>query len=155
MVGGSEETFNRIKPMLAHIATNIIHCGPAGAGQTMRIINNMVLFQNVVAIAEALALLRHSGIKPELAFEILSTDSADSFALRNHGMKAMLRDDSAERAYTVLYALKDLRYALEIARDAGIELSGAYNARALLKRAADAGFGTEYFAALAKVIGKR
>jgi hypothetical protein len=155
MVGGTEETFNRIRPLLAHIAADILYCGPAGSGQTMRIISNMVLFQNVVAVAEALALVRHSGIKPELAFEFLSRSPADSFALRNHGMKAMLQGDYAERASTVLYALKDIRYALELARDAGLELSGAYNARSLLKRAADAGLGTEYFPALAKVIGKR
>jgi len=155
MVGGTEEAFNRIKPLLAYMATDITHCGPAGSGQAMKIVNNMVLFQNVVAIAEALALVRHSGVKPELAFEILSKGSADSFALRNHGMKAMLPGEYPERAYSILYALKDIRYALELAREAGLDLTGAHNARALLKRAADAGFGKEYFPALAKMITKR
>jgi hypothetical protein len=120
----------------------------------MKIVNNMVLFQNVVALAEALALIRHSGVKPELALEVLAKGSADSFALRNHAVKAMLPGKYPPRAYPTLYALKDIRYALELARDAGIDLSGASNARTLLKRSADAGFGEEYFPALAKVIGK-
>lgn len=154
MVGGPEKAFDRIRPLLAHIATDITHCGPAGAGQTMKIVNNMVLFQNVVALAEALALIRHSGIRPELAFDVLSKGSADSFALRNHGMKAMLTGKFPERAYSTLYALKDVRYALELARDAGVELSGASNSRALLKRAAEAGFSEAYFPVLAKVIAK-
>ena len=84
----------------------------------------------------------------------LATGSADSFALRNHGMKAMLPGKFPQRAYSTLYALKDVRYALELARDAGVELSGASNARTLLKRAAEAGFGEEYFPVLAKVIAK-
>jgi len=154
MVGGEEKTFDRIRPLLGHIATDVTHCGPAGAGQTMKIVNNMVLFQNVVALAEALALIRHSGVKPDLALEVLSKGSADSFALRNHAVKAMLPGKYPQRAYPTLYALKDIRYALELARDAGIDLTGASNARTLLKRAADAGFGEEYFPALAKVIGK-
>jgi len=153
-VGGTEKAFNRIRPLLEHIATDITHCGPASAGQTMKIINNMVLFQNVVALAEALALVRHSGIKPELAFDVLSKGSADSFALRNHGMNAMLSGKFPERAYSTMYALKDVRYALELARDAGVELSGAANSRTLLKCAAEAGFSDEYFPVLAKVIAK-
>ncbi len=155
MVGGAEKAFDRIRPLLEHIATDITHCGPAGAGQTMKIVNNMVLFQNVVALAEALALIRHSGIRPDLAFEVLSKGSADSFALRNHGMKAMLPGLFPDRAYSTLYALKDVRYALELARDAGLELSGTSNARLLLKRASEAGFGEAYFPVVARVIAKK
>ena len=100
----------------------------------------------------SLALVRHAGVDPGLAFEVLSKGSADSFALRNHGIKAMLPNRYPERAFSTGYALKDLGYALELARDAGLELSGANNARALLQRSAAAGFGAEYFPALAKVI---
>ena len=88
----------------------------------MKIINNMVLFQNVVALAEALALIRHAGVDPALAFEVLSKGSADSFALRNHGMKAMLKGDYPERAFSSEYALKDIRYALRLAEEAGLFL---------------------------------
>ena len=152
MVGGPAATFERIRPLLACIASDITHCGGPGAGQAMKIANNMVLFQNVVALAEALALVRHAGVDPGLALDVLSKGSADSFALRNHGMKAMLPNRYPERAFSTEYALKDLGYALELAREAGLELSGANNARALLERSAAAGFGAEYFPALAKVI---
>ncbi len=91
MVGANEKVFARIKPLLECFATDITLCGGPGAGQAMKIVNNMVLFQNVVAIAEALALIGHAGIDPELAFDVLSKGSADSFALRHHGMKAMLQ----------------------------------------------------------------
>jgi 3-hydroxyisobutyrate dehydrogenase-like beta-hydroxyacid dehydrogenase len=156
MVGGPESVFSRIKPLLECFATDITHCGSAGAGQAMKIVNNMVLFQNVVALAEALALIRHAGIDPELAFEALSKGSADSFALRNHGMKAMLKEAYPERAFSSEYALKDIRYALRLAEEAGLFLHGADNAKETIKKAIRAGHAKEYFPVLAKIIsGKK
>jgi len=152
MVGAAEATFKRIRPLLANFASDITHCGPPGSGQAMKILNNMVLFQNVVALAEALALARASGIDAKLTLEVLSKGSADSFALRNHGMKAMLPGEFPERAFSVDYALKDLGYALELAAQANLEVSGARNARAALRKAAGAGHGKQYFPVVAKVI---
>ena len=155
MVGAQPEVFTRLKKYLECIATDITHCGSAGAGQAMKIINNMVLFQNVVALAEALALIRHVGVDPQLAFEVLSKGSADSFALRHHGMKAMLKDAYPEKAYSSEYALKDIRYALRLSEDAGLFLHGADNAKEIIKKAIRAGYGKAYFPALAKVVGKK
>ena len=152
MVGTNEKVFTRIKPLLECIASDITLCGGPGSGQAMKVINNMVLFQNVVALAEALALIGYAGVDPELAFEVLSKGSADSFALRNHGMKAMLKGDYPERAFSSEYALKDIRYALRLAEEAGLFLSGADNAKEVIKKAIRAGYGKEYFPALAKVI---
>ena len=152
MVGASDAVFNRVKPLLQHMASDIVHCGGPGTGQAMKLINNMILFENVVALAEAFALVRHAGIEPARALAILSKGSADSFALRNHGMKAMLPGQYPERAFSSEYALKDIRYALRLAEEAGLFLSGADNAKEVIKRAIRAGFAKEYFPALAKVI---
>ena len=152
MVGGPEHVFARIKPLLECVASDITYCGGPGAGQAMKIINNMVLFQNVVALAEALALIRHTGVDPQLAFEVLSKGSADSFALRNHGMKAMLKDAYPEKAFSSEYALKDIRYALRLGEEAGLYLHGADNAKETIKKAIRAGYGKAYFPALAKVV---
>ena len=152
MVGTNEKVFARIKPLLECVASDITLCGGPGSGQAMKIINNMVLFQNVVALAEALALIGYAGVDPELAFEVLSKGSADSFALRNHGMKAMLKGAYPERAFSSEYALKDIRYALRLAEEAGLFLSGADNAKEVIKKAIRAGYGKEYFPALAKII---
>ena len=152
MVGATDHVFARVKPLLECIATDITLCGGPGAGQAMKIINNMVLFQNVVALGEALALVGHAGIDPDLAFEALAKGSADSFALRNHGMKAMLKGDYPEKAFSSEYALKDIRYALRLAEEAGLFLHGADNAKETIKKAIRAGYGKEYFPALAKVI---
>src|SRR3954469_4178188 len=152
MVGCKESIFARVKPTLEHFATDVVRCGVAGAGQAMKIINNMVLFQNVAALAEALAVIRKLGLDPEKAFDILSKGSADSFALRNHGMKAMVPNRFPERAFSVEYALKDTAYALELSKMTRIELSGVKHAQALLEKAAAAGHTAEYFPVIAKMI---
>jgi hypothetical protein len=152
MVGGTEAVFKRIRPLLAHIATDVTRCGGPGAGQATKLINNMVLFQNVVALAEALSLARRAGLSATRVFESLAKGSADSFALRHHGMKAMLPDKYPEHAFPVEYALKDMEYVLEFAKQARAELSGARNAMAALERAAVAGHRKKYFPVLAKTI---
>ena len=150
MVGATEQVFKRVRPMLAHIGTDITHCGAPGAGQATKLINNMVLFQNVVALAEALTLARRAGLSATRVFETLMTGSADSFALRHHGMKSMLPDEYPERAYSVEYALKDMLYLLDFAKQARADLKGAKHAMAVLERAVAAGNGKKYFPVLVK-----
>ncbi|TMG73861.1 MAG: NAD(P)-dependent oxidoreductase [Betaproteobacteria bacterium] len=152
MVGCAEALFARVKPWLEYFATEVTRCGPAGAGQALKLINNMVLFQSVAALAEALALIRRLDLDPAKALAVLSKGSADSFALRNHAMKAMLPNEFPERAFSVEYALKDLGYALGLARTAGVELTGLKSAKTLLEKAAAAGHGGEYFPVIAKVV---
>ena len=152
MAGGAEADLARLRPLLAHFATDVVHCGGPGAGQALKIVNNLLLFQNVAALAEALALVRRLGLDPEVALGALAKGSADSFALRNHAMKAMLPNRYPERAFSVTYALKDIGYALELAGLAGLELAGAKSAKALLERAAAAGHTEEYFPVIAKVV---
>ena len=152
MVGGTEQVYKRIKPVLAHIGNDMTHCGAPGAGQATKLINNMVLFQNVIALAEAMTLARSAGLSATRVFETLMTGSADSFALRHHGIKALLPGEYPEQAYSVEYALKDLAYLMEFAQLAGAELKAARNALAVLERAAAAGNGKKYFPVLAKTL---
>jgi 3-hydroxyisobutyrate dehydrogenase-like beta-hydroxyacid dehydrogenase len=153
MVGCREASYlARLKPLLECFAAEITRCGPPGAGQAMKLINNMLLFQNVAALAEALALIRRLGLDPANALEVLAKGSADSFALRHHAMHAMLPNKFPEKAFSVTYALKDTGYALELGKLARIELSGLKNAKALLEKAAAAGHTLEYFPVIAKVV---
>ena len=155
MVGASDETFARLRPLLATMASEVTHCGGPGAGQLVKVLNNMVLAQTVVALAEALATARRSGADPQLVFETLAKGSADSFALRNHGLKALLPGAFPERAFSAEYMLKDVRYALDAAREAGLDLRGARNALKLLEETIAAGYGREYWPALYKVVDRR
>jgi 3-hydroxyisobutyrate dehydrogenase-like beta-hydroxyacid dehydrogenase len=114
--------------------------------------NNMVLFQTVAALCEALAIGTAAGVDGRLLFETLTKGSADSFALRNHGIKAVLPDTFPERAFSTEYALKDLAYALDLAEQAGLVPRGAHAARAYLDAASAAGLGKNYWPAISRVI---
>jgi len=154
MVGASAELFAAIEPLIRCFATDITNCGSTGAGQVAKILNNMVLFETVNALAEAVAVARRNGVDPKLLLDTLSKGSADSFALRNHGIKAIVPGVFPERAFSTQYALKDLTYALELAGDAGIQIRGAELTARILQEAIDAGSGEAYFPVIARHIDK-
>ena len=144
MVGADEKMYSGVKPLISTFASDITHCGPVGCGQVVKIMNNMVLFEIVVAISEAKAIAERAGVDPALLFDALSKGSADSFALRNHGMKAILPGDFPERAFSVHYARKDLSYALQPARETGVNARGALTVDEWYAAAIAAGHGDEY-----------
>ena len=155
MVGASAALFAKLGPFLATMGSDITHCGPVGSGQVVKILNNMVLFETVGALAEALAIGGRAGVDERLLLETLSKGSADSFALRNHGMKAMLPRQFPENAFCAEYALKDLSYALELARAGGIAAAGAEVARDRLGAVIGRGHGRKYWPVLlAEVAGE-
>ena len=145
MVGASPELFAAIEPLIRCFATDVTRCGGTGAGQVTKILNNMVLFQTVNALAEAVAVAKRNGVDPALLLDTLSKGSADSFALRNQGLKAIVPGNFPERAFSTEYALKDLSYALELADDAGIRIRGAELIGQVLQEAIDAGSGGGLF----------
>jgi hypothetical protein len=150
MVGADAATFARIEPCLRCFASDVLHCGGVGAGQVVKLLNNMVLFEIGGAVAEALAIGRQSGVEPAVLLEALSKGSADSFALRNHVRNAMLPQKYPERAFSTRYALKDLEYALALAAQAGIEARGARLARERFLHAIAAGDGERYWPVIAE-----
>jgi 3-hydroxyisobutyrate dehydrogenase len=153
MVGAAPALYAAIEPLIRCFATDVTLCGGTGAGQVTKILNNMVLFETVNALAEAVAVAKRNGVDPALLLDTLSKGSADSFALRNHGLKAIVPGNFPERAFSTEYALKDLSYALELASDAGIKIRGAELIGQILQEAIDAGSGGAYFPVIAKLLG--
>lgn len=155
MVGGSDDAFAQIEPYLATFATEITLCGPVGSGQVVKILNNMVLFETVAALSEARAIAQKAGVDPKKLFETLALGSADSFALRNHGLKAIIPGDFPERAFSVEYAAKDLRYALDLAEQTEVDAAGARNVRRLFELAVQRGDGELYHPVISRVLEKK
>lgn len=153
MVGASASVFDQVRPLIATFASDITLCGPVGCGQVVKILNNMILFQIGVAVSEAKVIGERSGVDPTLLFDTLSKGSADSFALRNHGMKAVLPGEFPLRAFSVEYARKDLRYALSLAKDAGVETKNAHNVDDLFANAIESGLGERYWPIVSQLIG--
>jgi len=153
MVGADDFLYHRIEPLLRRMATDVTHCGAPGAGQAVKLLNNMVLSMTVVALAEALAVAKASGVvDPKLLFDTLAKGSADSFALRSHGMKALLPESHPKNAFPVTYMLKDVSYALELARSAGLDLQGGQTAGRLLAETQRLGLGEAYHTAVIEAV---
>jgi 3-hydroxyisobutyrate dehydrogenase-like beta-hydroxyacid dehydrogenase len=152
MVGADPMVFAHLEPILRTMGTDVTHCGPVGSGQVVKIVNNMLLFQNVGALAEAIGIARRNGVPPDVLLHTVAKGSGDSFALRNHGLKAMLPKQFPLRAFSTRYAMKDLSYALEMAAAAGFTAAGAELTMRRLQESERQGHGDEYFPAMLSVV---
>ena len=144
MVGGTPEVFARLQPILATMGTEITHCGDVGAGQVVKIMNNMVVFETTLAIAEAITIAEAAGVDGKVLYDTMAKGSADSFVLRNHGMKHLLPQDYPEQAFSVRYAIKDLSYARELAQETGVEAKAAELMHEVFEAAVARGDGDRY-----------
>jgi 3-hydroxyisobutyrate dehydrogenase len=152
MVGASDAVFAHVRPILETMGSDVTHCGPVGCGQVVKILNNMLVFQNTAALAEAIALGRRNGVPAEILLPAMALGSGDSFVLRNHGMKSMLPRVFPERAFSTRYAMKDLSYALAMADAAGVDVPGARLTMQRLREAEQQGHGEEYHPVVLQVI---
>jgi 3-hydroxyisobutyrate dehydrogenase len=84
MVGGSEAGFNRGKPVLQGMGKNIFHAGGPGAGQAVKICNNMMAAINVVGASEGFLLAKKLGLDWNKVHEICSTATSSSWALNTY-----------------------------------------------------------------------
>ena len=152
MVGATNNIFEKIRPILELMGSDVMHCGPVGTGQFTKIINNMILFQNVLALSEASKIAEHYKIDTETLFKNISNCSGDSFALKNHGLKSIARDIFPNPAFSVKYAQKDLSYALEMANQMGLSTPGSTTINNLFSKAIDEGYGDLYFPVIKKIL---
>jgi len=154
-VGATEARFAAVRPYLSCMGSDIVHAGGPGSGQVMKILNNMVLFLNMNALAEALAIGRAAGVDGARLFETLQLGSADSFALRKTATATMIPDEFPARAFPTNYAIKDLALALQLARHTGVSAPAARQTMGLLERTRDAGYGDNYYPVMLRLVDGR
>jgi 3-hydroxyisobutyrate dehydrogenase-like beta-hydroxyacid dehydrogenase len=152
MVGASETLFTRVEPYLRYMGSDVNRCGEIGCGQVVKLINNTLLFVHVAALAEMMVTGERAGVSNEILLDVLSISSADSFALRNHGMKAMLPRAFPEKAFPLPYTLKDLGYAIDLAESVGVDPKLPRLSAQYYQDGVDAGIGEKYFPAIIELI---
>ena len=152
MVGASAEVFARIEPLLAYMATDITHGGDVGAGQVLKLVNNMLVFENTVTIAEMMVLAERAGVSGEKMLEAVSKGSGDSFVLRNHARKAMLPRDFPQKSFPPEYVLKDISYVFELAAETGTPLAAAQTVRRYYEAAIGTDLAGRYFPGVIRLV---
>lgn len=152
MVGGERAVFEECRDILGAMGSDVSYCGELGAGEVVKLINNMVLMGNIAALAEGLTLGVKAGVNAGTLVDVLSKGSSDSFALRNHVAKFALRGDFGEGRFSVDYALKDIRYAMEMAESLTVPLVQHAVTRQLYTLAKAQGFARNYYPVVFKVV---
>ena len=145
--GGDESAFNRVRPLLASFSSKIFYLGASGNGIRMKLINNAVMGINMSAIAEALNLSGSIGLPKSKIMEVLLTGGVSSRILELKRDKIERGDFSPE--FSLEHQLKDLRYAVEMARDAGLNPEFSSAAEKLYAAAATEGLGKDDMSAVA------
>ena len=145
MVGAEPNVFARLKPLLDYMGSDVTLCGDVGCGQVVKLINNALVFENTLALAEMMVVGERAGVKPETLLDAVSKGSGDSFVLRNHGRKAMLPRNFPQQAFPPEYVLKDLDYLLELARDVNLRPAVSELARRTYDAACKQGLSGRYF----------
>lgn len=153
-VGATEERFADLKPLLSCMGSDIVHAGETGSGQVIKILNNMVVFQNMNALAEARAIGVAAGVDPKVLFETLTLGSSDSFILRKSALATLAVDNFPLKTFPTVYAIKDLALALQLARDEDVPTASADETMKLLEATRDAGYADEYYPVMVKLIEK-
>jgi 2-hydroxy-3-oxopropionate reductase len=120
MVGGKKEDFERARPLFEAMGKTIVHVGAAGAGQTVKACNQIVVALVIEAVSEALVLGSKAGVKPEKVIEVLSGGLAANKVMEVKGEKFLSHDFAA--GGKVEYHRKDLGIALAAGRKYGVAL---------------------------------
>lgn len=128
MVGGDKADFDAAQPLLAMMGKTLVHFGAAGQGQRAKLVNQVIVAQNVLAAIEGLFFSRKAGLDGEVMLATLQTGTADSKALRIQAAKAF-RGDFTPGFYPK-HLVKDITLAIEEADSLGIDLRGLKTVRA-------------------------
>ena len=147
MVGGEADVVERLRPLLEHMGANIFHAGGAGAGQTAKVCNNMLLAVQMTATAEALALGAAEGLDPETLSAIMQRSSGGNWPLNVYNpwpgvMEGVPASRGYEGGFLVDLMIKDLELALDAATGSGTPIAMGALARNLYRlhrRVNDAG----------------
>ncbi|MCB5911182.1 2-hydroxy-3-oxopropionate reductase [Streptomyces pinistramenti] len=139
MVGGERADFDAARPLFDAVGTTVVHCGPHGAGQTVKAANQLIVAVNLQAVAEAVVFLEKSGVDLEAALDVLGGGLAGSAVL------ARKKDNFRHREFTPGFKLelhhKDMGIVTDAARAAGVPLPAGALAAQLIASAVARGDG--------------
>lgn len=157
MVGGTDESFERARPILEPMAKAVIHAGGLGAGQAAKICNNMILGATMVVTCEGFVLAQKLGLDPQVFFDISSKASGQSWSMTSYAPVPGVgpetpADHDYEGGFAAALMLKDLKLAAEAARSVGAYTPIGGEAEELFQRFVDRGGGSKDFSGIIKMI---
>jgi len=152
MVGGDADDFNRAQAIFTAMGKTITHVGGQGAGQTVKLVNQILVVINMLAVSEALLFAQAGGLDLEKTLEAVSGGAAGSWMLSNRGPQCIDRD--WRPGFTIDLQQKDLRLVLEAADQMGVPAMGTSMVFQMYRTLQQQGLGAEGNHALIKALEK-
>jgi 2-hydroxy-3-oxopropionate reductase len=150
MVGGSDEGFARVQPLLALMGKNITHAGGVGDGQVCKVANQIIVALNIGAVAEALVFAAKAGADPARVRQALMGGFASSRVLEVHGERMIKRTFAP--GFRIALHQKDLNLALQGARSLGMALPQTAMAAQLMQACSAMGLAQSDHSALVQAL---
>lgn len=150
MVGGKNDIYEKVYPILKCLGTNIVHIGDHGAGQIAKACNQILVAQTMSAVAEAIQLAKSSGVDPSKVREALLGGFAYSKILEIHGKRIL--DSDYKPGFKAELLSKDIKIALKSASQNKISLPGAELVAKYLDKIIKNELGGQDFSIIAKAI---
>ncbi len=151
MVGGEANVLEQCREILHVIGKKIYHVGPVGAGDTMKLVNNLLLGVNMVAVAEALTLGVKAGLDPQTMLDVIGVSSGRSYALEAKVPNFILKGNF-EPGFAIDLQHKDMDMAIQTANELGLPLELGNAAQAMYKAAQAGGLGRKDISAVVTLL---
>lgn len=142
VVGGERETFKECRDLLGAMGTKIFHVGGVGQGLAMKLINNMLMHVNMVAVAEALVVGAKAGLDPSMVYEFVRVSAGTSYAFETKVPNILRRDFSSIGAALDI-AYKDQELGTQFAKRLGVPVLLANVSQQVYQMARAGGFGKQ------------
>jgi 3-hydroxyisobutyrate dehydrogenase len=147
LVGGNEKTLKKVQKYLKMISKRIFYMGPIGAGQTMKLISNMVLHTTFIAACEGSRMAEKSGIPLEKAIDVFNAGNARCYVTEARFPNHILSKKWDARS-TVYNLDKDVGMAVKLAGNLGVQANVSKNASRFLNKAIKNGMAQKDFSLL-------
>ncbi len=139
MIGGDKAAVDAVSPVFEAMGKTIVHQGPAGAGQHTKMVNQILISSNMIAVCEAMLYGHKAGLSMETVLKSVSVGAAGSKALEVLAPRMLRRD--FEPGFYVEHFIKDLGIALAEAEKMNLSLPGVGLAKQLYEAVRAQGYG--------------
>jgi 3-hydroxyisobutyrate dehydrogenase len=152
MVGGPAAGFARARDVLSVLGREVLHVGPTGSGALIKLINNFACAVQAASFAEAMALVKESGLDREKCVAVLANSAVASPLIKR--MLASMESGDFTPNFPLKLMTKDIGYAINEGAKCGVPLQTAAPALEVFKHAIDQGLGDQDFSAVVKSVRK-
>jgi 3-hydroxyisobutyrate dehydrogenase-like beta-hydroxyacid dehydrogenase len=152
MVGGSEDVFHGVEPLLQRLGSSVTYVGPNGQGLLLKLAINISLAAQMLAFSEGVLLAARGGVEPALAAQVMTSSAIGSPMLQARAPLMLNLPDQAW--FDVQLMHKDIRLVLATARELNVPVPSAAVADTALTTAEEQGFGRSDIAVLFEVLAR-